>query len=253
MSYKSDLFKDVLDCFETEELKLFCIDLLEKRSEINYQIPSSTSNKYHNKTQCLPGGQIYHEIMVGTIMNYLLGLDYLKAKFSQPKKRDCLRIAAIMHDCCKTNGGKYTVHEHPILGGEFVENCEVEHDINPKLKAYISRLIKSHSGQWVESKKSKVVLPTPDNDEQFLVHLCDYLGSRSNIDMLYSNELQEKVSYFAIPEPESYIMPFGKYKGKSFSSVLSDDKQYLVWLRDMSDMEIQEPLKSLLDKIGDKI
>ncbi len=253
MSYKSELFNEVLEKFEVEEMKLFCIDLLEKRPEINYFMSSSTTNKHHNPTQCQAGGQILHEIMVASVMNYLLGLEYIKEKYPQPKKRDALRIAAIMHDCCKTGKGKFTVHDHPILGGKFVEECNVEHDINIKLKQYINRLIQSHSGEWVTSKKSKFVLPKPENGEQFLVHLCDYLSSRADIDMIFPENLLESVKKVAVPAPEDFFFSFGKYKNMSFSEVEKTDKSYLVWLRDQNKMPITEPLKTLLEQIGDDI
>lgn len=253
MSYKSDIFKDVLNEFETEEMRDYCIDLLEMRDEINYSIPSSTSLKYHNATQCKPGGQILHELMVATIMNYLLGLDYLREKFANPKQRDCLRIAAVMHDCKKTNGTKFTVHEHPVLGAEFVEYAKTEHNIDGAYKTYIGNLIKSHSGQWIDSKRSSVVLPKPSRDDEFLVHLCDYLSSRSNLDMIYSDEIKtmvdEAISPEEKPDPETYVFKFGKFKGYTFNQVKETDKSYLVWMKEKSDLGQREPLKSLLEGI----
>lgn len=251
MTYKSEIFKEILEQFETEDMKLFCIDLLEQRSDINYHIPSSTSMKYHNATQCQPGGQILHELMVSKVMNYLLGLEYLKNKYPKPRQRDCLRIAAIMHDCCKTNGGQYTVHEHPNLGAEFVVNCSVEHDVDIRLKQYIARLIQSHSGEWTTSSRSSTVLLKPETDDQFLVHLCDYLSSRSDIDMIYSQEIKDLVMdnlpEDKKPDPEIYKFLFGKYKGQTFDFVKEVDPGYLDWLYNKADMEIREPLKTLLE------
>lgn len=249
MSYKSEIFKEVLEEFEVNEMKQFCIDLLEKRDQLNYIIPSSTSLKYHNATQCQPGGQILHELMVAKVMNYLLGLEYLQNKYPKPKQRDCLRIAVIMHDCCKTNGGQYTVHEHPLLGGKFVEECEVEHDIDIKLKKYINRLIQSHSGQWTTSNRSETVLPKPETDDQFLIHLCDYLSSRSDIDMTYSQEVKDLITEnLPAPNPKSFKMPFGKYKDQTFEFVQEVDPDYLTWLKNNME-DIREPLKTLLNGI----
>lgn len=253
MSYKSDIFKDVLSMLEVEEMRLFCIDLLEKRDELNYTIPSSTSYKYHNKTQCQPGGQILHELMVATVMNYILGLEYIQNKFPKKLQRDCMRIAAIMHDCCKTNGGQYTVHEHPILGGRFIEDCEVEHDIDTKLKKYINRLIQSHSGQWATSNRSSVILPKPENDAQFFIHLADYLSSRVNIDMTYPSEIYDLINAnlgkAKLATPDEWKFPFGKYKDQTYNFVKEIDPGYLNWLKNKADMEIREPLKTFLEAL----
>lgn len=252
MSRKTEVFKTILEGFETEELRQYCEDMIDKIDDRLFSIPSSTSYKYHNKTQCQPGGHSYHVVMAGTIMNYLLGLEYMKEKFSQPKKRDALRIAILLHDALKINGGQYTVHEHPVLAQKWVEETHVEHDINDKLKRYIGKLIASHSGEWVSSSKSSIVLPKPENDEQFLIHLCDYLSSRSNLDMIYTPEQIEAVEQFidkTPPDPSKFVFPFGKYKGKSFTEVFLKDENYLLWLRDKADMEIRSPLKELLEDI----
>ena len=191
--------------------------------------------------------------MVANIMNYILGLDYIKNKFQDPVKRDCLRIAAIMHDCMKTNNGEYTVHEHPILSGNFIEECEVEHDIDINYKKHINRLIQSHSGQWTTSNRSDVILPAPENDEQFLIHLCDYLSSRKDIDMTYSEDviqlINDNMPLEVEPKQEDWTFTFGKYRGKTFDEVYKMDRNYLIWLRDKASMDIREPLKTYLKEM----
>ena len=71
---KKEVFKVLLDKFETEEVRLYCEDMIEQIPDYIFDMPSSTTGKHHNKTQCLPHGQIYHIIMFGTIANYRLGL-----------------------------------------------------------------------------------------------------------------------------------------------------------------------------------
>lgn len=194
---KTDVFKSVLDRFETESLKAYCMDMINLMPDYHFSMPSSTSLKYHNATQCQPGGQSYHVIMVATIMNYILDLEYMKTKYPDPIQRDSLRVAAILHDAHKTEGGQYTTHTHPIAAQKWVEETSVEHDINKRLKRYIAWLIASHSGEWSTSNKSDVVLPKPKGDDQMLVHICDILGSRSNLDMIYTDEQREAVEEMA--------------------------------------------------------
>ena len=230
---KSEVFSEALKNFETEELKLFCKDLLDAQFDKNMTMPSSTSYKYHNKTQCQPGGQVFHVLMVAEILEYILGLEYIQSKISHPKKRDCMRVAALCHDIMKTNGGNNTVHEHPILGGEYVKNTPVEHDVKPEIKQYIARLIESHSGEWTTSNRSTVVLPKPENDEQFYIHLADYLASRSNIDMVYTDEQIERIHRFQdLPNINEYKLLFGKYKGRTLTDVNKCDHGYIEWLKE---------------------
>lgn len=173
---KVKVFESLLSKFETDEIRNYCADMIKKIPDYIFTIPSSTSFKYHNKTQCQQHGQIFHILMFAEVMNYVLGLEYVKEKTTE-RQRDCLRCTPIFHDAikCGLNGSQYTVHEHPMLAGEWVRNTSVEHDVDVETKAYIARLCESHSGEWTSTNRSKTVLPKPENDEQFFVHMCDYL------------------------------------------------------------------------------
>ena len=240
-------FEKFLDTFENDEMRNYCKDMIELSDDYIWKIPSSTSLKYHNKTQCQPGGQLYHILMACEIMNYILGLKYVKDKYDKPKQRDCFRIAICLHDMKKTGGGQFTVHEHPVLVQKWIENTSVDHDIDEKLKKYIGRLCASHSGEWTTSNKSDFVLPEIENDEQFLVHLCDYLASRNNIDMIYSDSLKEIIESFQdLPDINSYQLTFGKHAGKTLVQIKNEDPSYILW---MQTQELRYPVNELLKTI----
>ena len=250
---KIKVFKTLLDKFETDEMRKYCEDMIEQIPNYIFTIPSSTSLKYHNKTQCQPHGQIFHILMFGEIMNYILGLEYIQDKYYKPRHRDCLRCTAIFHDAlkCGLDGSKHTVHEHPLLAGEWVRNTTVEHDIPQETKEYIAHLCERHSGQWVEAKRSTTVLPKPETDEAFLVHLCDYLSSRSNLDMIYSDEVYEALDEIKTPEVEfpkleEYVLDFGKHKGKKLIDVAKSNPDYISWAKENI---YREPIKSLLAQL----
>ena len=251
---KVKVFETLLSQFETDEMRDYCRDMIEKIPDYIFTIPSSTSLKYHNKTQCQPHGQIFHILMFGEIMNYILGLEYMQNKYPNPLQRDCFRCTPIFHDAikCGFDGSKYSVHEHPMLAGEWIRNTSVEHDIEQKHKEYIARLCERHSGQWTESKRSKVILPKPENDGHFLVHLCDYLASRSNLDMTYSDEVYEalgeiQLSPEEIPALEDYVIPFGKkHKGEKLADVAKSDPGYIAWAKENI---YSEPMRTLLAQL----
>ena len=230
---KIAVFEKVLDKFETEEIKLYCIDMIKQMPDYIFEIPSSTSGKYHNATQCLPHGQIYHIIMFAEILNCLLTLKFNREKFKSAQQRDAMRCVPIFHDAlkCGVNGSKYTVHEHPMLAGAWVRESKVEHDIEDKVKEAIARMCERHSGEWTTSKKSKIILPEPENEMEKLIHICDYLSSRNNIDMQppeyltnIFDDIKEVVKF-----DEEYVINFGKHKGKKLLDVYKDDADYLRW------------------------
>ena len=249
---KVKVFKGLLNKFETDEIRDYCTDMIKEIPDYIFTIPSSTSFKYHNKTQCQPHGQIFHILMFAEVMNYVLGLEYVKEKTNE-RQRDCLRCTPIFHDAikCGLNGSQYTVHEHPMLAGEWVRNTSVEHDVDADTKAYIARLCESHSGEWTSTKRSKTVLPKPENDEQFFVHMCDYLASRSNLDMTYSDDVLAVLNNVEIPKQEfpdinTYVLNFGKHSGEKLIDVAQSDPSYISWAKENMN---KEPIKSLLAQL----
>lgn len=249
---KVKVFKELLNKFETDEIREYCADMIKEIPDYIFTIPSSTSFKYHNKTQCQPHGQIFHILMFAEVMNYVLGLEYVKEKTNE-RQRDCLRCTPIFHDAlkCGLNGSQYTVHEHPMLAGEWVRNTSVEHDVDADTKTYIARLCESHSGEWTSTKRSKTVLPKPENDEQFFVHMCDYLASRSNLDMTYSDDVISTLDDVDIPKEELpninfYVITFGKYSGKTLSEISEIDSGYISWAKKNI---TTEPVRSLLKQL----
>lgn len=249
---KVKVFEGLLNKFETDEIRNYCTDMIKEIPDYIFTIPSSTSFKYHNKTQCQPHGQIFHILMFAEVMNYVLGLEYVKEKTNE-RQRDCLRCTPIFHDAikCGLNGSQYTVHEHPMFAGEWVRNTSVEHDVDADTKAYIARLCESHSGEWTSTKRSKTVLPKPENDEQFFVHMCDYLASRSNLDMTYSDDVVSALGGVDIPKEElpdidSYVITFGKYLGKTLQQIKEIDPGYISWAKENMS---REPVRSLLAQL----
>ena len=249
---KVKVFEGLLNKFETDEIRDYCADMIKEIPDYIFTIPSSTSFKYHNKTQCQPHCQLFHILMFAEVMNYVLGLEYVKEKINE-RQRDCLRCTPIFHDAikCGLNGSQYTVHEHPMLAGEWVRNTSVEHDVDADTKAYIARLCESHSGEWTSTKRSKTVLPKPENDEQFFVHMCDYLASRSNLDMTYSDDVLAVLNKVEIPKQElpdinTYVLNFGKHSGEKLVDVAQSDLSYISWAKENMS---REPVRSLLAQL----
>ena len=244
---KYNVFKLMSNTFETDLMKKYFLDMVQEIPDYIFTMPSSTSGKYHNKTQCETYGQIYHIYMFSEILNYRLNLKGNKEKYNNPILRDCMRCVPAFHDAvkCGWNGSKYTVHEHPILAQEWVSNTTVEHDIDVKLKRLIGDMCAAHSGEWIENKRSNIVLPEPKNDMELFIHECDILSSRNNIDLIISDELRNLLQEnfpvkFELPSLDEYKMPFGKHEGQLLKDIPID---YIEWL---NGRELKEPLKTMV-------
>ena len=150
---------------------------------------ASSTGKYHPEYALGLGGLYRHTQAAVKIAHDLLQIDLYKNEFSDYVK-DYIIVALILHDCCKRGiywDEKYTVHEHPILVREWLNEiftsdlCSTIERVREITKEYIdavSNLIETHMGQWNKNKYSKVELPIPRLAPQKFVHLCDYLASR---------------------------------------------------------------------------
>lgn len=252
---KFNVFALMLVNFETDMMKNYFADMVQEIPDIIFTMPSSTSGKYHNKTQCETYGQVYHAYMFSEILNYRLNLQGNKNKYSDPIIRDCMRCVPVFHDAikCGWNGSKFTVHEHPMLAHDWVLNTVVEHNIDDKYKKIIAEMCAAHSGEWTSSKRSKVVLPEPKNDMELFIHECDILSSRNNIDMIVTDELKEILhnnfpTYVELPEinPGDYVLTFGKHKDCALKDI---PKDYLQWLATQDKFALKEPLKTFVGQI----
>lgn len=253
MSNKVEIFKEFLDGFETEDMRLYCEDMIERMPNYNFVIAASTTNKYHSPSQCTAGGQLKHVLQCCQTIAYILGLEYIQEKIPKKRQRDCMRVAMCLHDSFKlglpTDHNQYTVFQHPLIAAEWIKTEVVPHDIKQGLKNYIARLVSVHSGQWVTNKRTSDVLPKPETDDEFIIHLCDYLSSRSNIEMTFSDEMQQKIKEISVPDPKDFFFSFGKYKDINFWLVYEMDKSYLYWLRDQTDFAVTQPLKTYLETL----
>lgn len=249
--YKQLVFKPLLKDFETELFKNYFNDMVAEIPDYIFIMPSSTSGKYHNATQCEKFGQIYHEYMFASILNHRLRLKGNREKYNTPEIRDCMRCIPVFHDAikCGRGGSIYTVHEHPLLAAKWIRDMVVEHDIPDEYKEIIARMCEAHSGEWTTNKRSNVILPEPRNDMELFIHECDILSSRSDLDMVIPQELKAilsndttnvKVENITL---ENYRIDFGKYAGKTLLEIRQENPSYIKWLKEKIK---DEPIKSLL-------
>jgi hypothetical protein len=254
---KVAVFQPLLDKFETEQIRLYCTDMIKQIPDYIFDMPSSTSGKYHNKTQCQQHGQIYHILMFAEILNYRLDLKCNKERFKSEEQRDAMRCVPIFHDAikCGWNGSAYTVHDHPMLAGAWVREAKVEHDIDDKAKEAIARMCERHSGEWVSSKKSKIILPEPENAMEVMIHECDILSSRNNIDMQppeYLNDIFEDLNK-PLEFDEGYTLTFGKHAGKRLIDIYKSTPDYVVWCEEnLHKPDLQKMIKAMKEYLKNK-
>lgn len=237
--------------FETEDFKNYFLDMCEHVPDYIFTMPSSTSGKYHNASQCQPHGQLYHIFMFQSILEHLLRLKHNRELYSTPQERDAMRCVPMFHDAvkCGWNGSQYTVQNHPKLAAEWVMSTNVEHDVDQKWRQIIADMCEAHSGEWNKDRSGNVIMSEPRSHREFLIHECDILASRPDLDWIVSEDLRAILKDIPEPDPEDFIVPIGKYKGQKLGEVFAEDPDYCRWMRDNID---RQPLKSMVEKMYDR-
>jgi hypothetical protein len=245
---KIALFETEINYMEIEDTKEFFKKAIMLIPDYFFEIPASSSGKFHSALECGYGGLVYHTKSVAKIANYLVNLQQYKTKLNEVEK-DCVICAALLHDCLKhgvENKTGYSVHEHPILAAEFVKTDDrLDSILSNEIRALIGDAIASHSGEWTTNKRSKVELPTPQTLLQELVHTSDYIASRGDIHILFEGEDNKP----KLPDPNEYILSFGKYNGEKLVDVFKYHRDYLEWCKENVH---REPLISLIKMLEEQ-
>lgn len=161
--------------------KQYAIDMINNLPSYFFEVGASSTGKYHPKFAQGKGGLVRHTRAAVRIAKHLFTLSMFN--FNENEKQ-LLYIALMLHDGwkCGKDGGKFTVHEHPLISAQWVLNTK-DNLISDVERQYIASAIVSHMGQWNTSKYSDIVLPLPQTPAQCFVMMCDYLASRRDIEI----------------------------------------------------------------------
>ena len=174
------MFDPFIDMLSDEKLKEFTRSALDEIPAYFWEIPASSSGKYHPYHDLGVGGTVRHTVMV---IQCALDLARMEAENPNPLYIDALIVSCMFHDSFKNgieNSG-HTVPNHPILASEFTVNHFCRYDISFAVET--GKAILSHMGRWNTDRDGKKILPNPDSKLSKTVHMADYIASRKY--MLY--------------------------------------------------------------------
>ena len=245
---KIALFEKEIDYMEIEDIKDFFKKAITLVPDYFFEVPAASSGKFHSVLECGFGGLVYHTRSVAKVANYLVNLQQYKSKLNEIEK-DSVICAALLHDCIKhdwENKTGFSVHQHPILAAEFVKtDSRLDEILSDEIRTMIGDAVASHSGEWTTSKRSKVVLPSPQTLVQELVHLSDYIASRGDIHILFEGEDNKP----KLPDVNTYVFPLKKHAGELVVDVFKNDRPYLEWVKENVH---REPLVSLIKMLEEQ-
>lgn len=185
---KISYFKDEINYVKDSKLRGDLETLISLLPDYFFEIPASSTGKYHPDFALGDGGLVRHTKVAVRFAHELLENNTVGAKFSSHDK-DLIIIALTLHDGLKSglNHDKYTKFDHPLLVSKYImENKDkLSMDVDDIRK--VCSMIETHMGEWTyDSYNKREVLPKPRTAEQRFVHMCDYLASRKFVDVKFN-------------------------------------------------------------------
>ena len=143
-----------------------------------FEIGASSSGKYHPAFSQGQGGLVRHTKAVVMVLDELMKLSTYA--YMPDDYKDYAYAAAIMHDTCKygmnaeMDKSQYADHAKNACINWETFCAEAGLNFSP----FIGMAIRSHMGQWTTEKEDK-----PFTNIDRVVHMADYIASRSFIDI----------------------------------------------------------------------
>ena len=184
---KKDVFETELHNFKYENVRISTEIVLEMLPDYFYQIPASSSGKYHPAFSLGEGGLVRHVKVALRILEEIFK-DSVFGNYDNYTK-DLMRMALMLHDGFKSgieNVG-HTCSEHPVIMSDFILNNKEVLCISESDALFVSNLIRSHMGPWNKDRQGNVIMPIPKTNEEIIIHLCDYIASRNFLNVSFEN------------------------------------------------------------------
>lgn len=249
-----DLFNNELDMIKSDDIREFAKILINDAPEYFFHVPASSTGKYHPAYALGEGGLARHTKAVMRFFNHIIRLEQY-SRIIDERQIDLGLVACLAHDMqksgtesyylTKTKEGKkvFTVFDHPILAADFIAQHR-DCGLNEDEITYMASAIKNPI--WVSGIRISVVILCFQNPKVFIeamVHMADYLASRKDIEVQFSDE--EKM--IELPDINTYECPFKKHKGELLVDVVRNDPEYIIWLNE--NVTLKEPMKTFVKEL----
>ena len=183
-----EVFNKELGYIKDERIRNSLKTMLNLLPEYFYQIPASSTGKYHPSFALGEGGLVRHTKAAVRIGHELLENECIGNVFTNDEK-DMIIMSLIMHDGCKSGltKGEYTVVNHPSIVAKLIRDNASKLTLEEDELKLICGMIEAHMGPYNKDFKGNTVLPLPSNKYQKFVHMCDLLASKKFLDIKFNN------------------------------------------------------------------
>ena len=183
-----EIFNKEINYIKDENIKDSLITILDLLPKYFYEIPASSTGKYHPEFTLGKGGLVRHTKAAVRIAVELLNDSSLN-NFTDYEK-DLIIFAITIHDGLKCGlvKSEYTCFDHPLLISKFVQDNKDKLTISKDDIKFICDAVETHMGPWTTDYQGNEVLSPPESKHQRFVHMCDYLASRKFLNIKFIND-----------------------------------------------------------------
>ena len=188
---KKEVFKREVNYLKNERYRENANKLIELLPDYFFEVPASSTGKYHPAFSLGDGGLVRHTKAAVKIAYEFYNDESITGIFKEEEK-DLMLLALILHDGLKSGLEKsqYTLIDHPLLMANYIKDNKEKLTLTPGEIDFLANVISSHMGPWTKDYKGNEVLPKPVNKYQKFVHMCDYLASRKFLNINFKeNEI----------------------------------------------------------------
>lgn len=190
---KINYFKKELDYIFDTRLRDNMKILIELLPDYFFEVPASSTGKYHPTFALGDGGLVRHTKAAVRFAYELANNNSIGNVFTDLEK-DLIIMSLIMHDGCKSGLTKsqYTVADHPLIVSKLIKDNKDKLTLNEDEINLLCSMIETHMGEFNKDYRGNAILPLPSNKYQKFVHMCDYLASKKFLDIKFSaNDIVE--------------------------------------------------------------
>lgn len=193
---KSEVFNTELNYIKEERIRNSTKIILDLLPDYFYEIPASSTGKYHPVFSLGDGGLVRHVKVAVRFAKELLDNPNIGGKYSEMEKNIML-MALILHDGLKSGltHNRYTQANHPTLIKNFVNEHKDKINLTEEELELFGHVVESHMGPWNKDYDGNEILPVPKTKCENFVHMCDYLSSKKFLNVNFvGNEIEDRAN-----------------------------------------------------------
>ena len=190
---KHEVFNKELSYIKDDRIKTSTITILDMLPDYFYEIPASSTGKYHPEFSLGKGGLVRHVKVAVRLAKELLDNPSIGSKYTNNEK-DIMLMSLILHDGLKSGlvYNRYTQANHPTLIKDFVNENKSKLSLTDNELDLFSHAVESHMGPWNTDYEGIEILPKPKTKYENFVHMCDFLSSKKFLNVKFeNNEISE--------------------------------------------------------------